>query len=473
MLTKIRDRHAKRILWGLVLVIVPAFVLWGGLSSLRGRQRNTIGTIDNKRITIKDWYDYIRLAQLHTLLTVSPSEKVTFQDMEALALNFLVLLHKADQENITASDKEVVAYIKANLFAGAPFDEESYENFLRYISQNYRMNLTSRAFEESIRDIIRIQKVIASNVTVSVDDLEVRALYERDTVKAKIAYLFIPYEKFKVDIGIAESALEEFYRKHKDRFAREEKIKLKYTIIPHDHPQKDEIIRQLAETKNISEICNAFSLTMKETDFMGINDPIEGVGWQPQINLVAFSLDEAAVSPPLETEKGIIIMQRSDSKPAFTPALSKIKEEVRQAYIIDAAQRDSESFSKELLDKIISSGQADLRSFAKKDRIEFATTDFFGYDDYIEGVGLNEQVSKAVFSLNNGQIYPQPLLLAKGVYIVQLLEKTAVDESDYKAKKSEYIFRLRQQREMQARRRFIRRCLEQANLKIKSLPTLQ
>ena len=62
MLNKLRTSQ-KKILIGLLFVIVPAFVLWGGLSSLQGRKKNTLGTLNNKNITVADINYYLKMAK--------------------------------------------------------------------------------------------------------------------------------------------------------------------------------------------------------------------------------------------------------------------------------------------------------------------------------------------------------------------------------------------------------------------------
>jgi parvulin-like peptidyl-prolyl isomerase len=53
-------------------------------------------------------------------------------------------------------------------------------------------------------------------------------------------------------------------------------------------------------------------------------------------------------------------------------------------------------------------------------------------------------VSKIVFSLKKDEIYPYPVFLSKGAYIIQLKDISPVDEKDFAAKKDEYLAHLKQ-----------------------------
>src|SRR4030042_5612400 len=127
MLTKIRDRHMKRIRWGIVVVIVPAFVLWGGISTIKGRRQNSIGTLNGKKITYDMYSYYIRMAQLHLLLNFASQGRVTVQDLESLAMDFLILSTKAKNDSLAVNDTEVIGYIRRHPVTRMFFPEGNFD----------------------------------------------------------------------------------------------------------------------------------------------------------------------------------------------------------------------------------------------------------------------------------------------------------------------------------------------------------
>jgi parvulin-like peptidyl-prolyl isomerase len=461
MLAIIRDKHMKKILWGLVIIIVPAFVLLGSFSALKGRDRNVIAVFNNKKIKSEEFRKYMSTAYLYILMNMPESNKVTENELRMLAVDFIILLGEAKKENIQVADSDIIDYIKlhpltANFFVkGQKFESEAYAGFLKRLSQYYKIPLNPPLFEGYVRSFVTIERLLNNNVNVSVSDDEMKALWIRENQKAKIAYLFIPHEKFKVDIGVSESELAEFFEDNPNTFTRDEKIKLQYILIDKDRADKADIEKAAAESTKLSELSDKFSLEIKETDFIGMSDPIQEIGWEPQVNIVAFSLEEGTISSPIETQKKIIIIQPTAKNPRHTPALDEIHAEVKAAYVFDMAKKQAKTFSQDLLDKINKDKDKELKTFAQKDYAEFKETDFFGYSDYIEGLGLNQPVNEKIFSLDTMQIYSEPLLLATGFYIVQLVEKTPIDENDFNSKKNKYMIQLRQAKVSAAKENFI------------------
>ena len=184
-------------------IIIVAFGL-GGSSFLRGAKKNIVGTIDNKPITDTDFANYLRLAQIYALLNLPPDTKITYQDLEHLALEFILTLWKANQEEVTVSDSEVIEFIKQRFSLEGKFDKAFYKDILRHISQRYNLSLTEKGFEECIRLLIQSDKLLKRYVRVKSNAEEAKELYrlenkntgdssfdDKDFQKKKDIYLYL------------------------------------------------------------------------------------------------------------------------------------------------------------------------------------------------------------------------------------------------------------------------------------------
>lgn len=461
-----RARHAKRILWILAGVIIVAFSLSGVNFYLAGR-KNIIGIIDGKKITTSDLIYYTKMAQLHLVLTSQDQRKISRLDIENLGRDFLLLLWKAKQEKITADDKEVIEYIMKNLFSQRKFDKTAYDNFLKTISRRYNLSLSPRSFEEYIRQFIIIDKLFQKYITVEVKNEEVEDLYKKDTQKAKIAYLFIPYEKFKVDIGITPREIEEFYQKNQSLFKREPKVNIAYAIID-ENTVTDKMLKQITQMKTMEELKerNILSLEIKETGFIGLNDPIEEIGWKPEINKIAFSLEKNTLSPFIQTEKGLLIMEKKEELPTFIPPLADIETEVKERLILERAKKEAEQFSQDLLKELNQQKIKDLAKIAEQKKLNFKETDYFRFYDYIEGLGLDREISEVIFSLEKDQIYIHPILREKGIYIIQLKEITPLDKDNLQKNWQVYFNLIKQNKEITKRMEFLTRLKEKTHFNL-------
>ncbi|MBD3264505.1 MAG: hypothetical protein GF375_05335, partial [Candidatus Omnitrophica bacterium] len=227
MFLKLRSHHIKIVLWILIIVIVPAFVLWG-TSSLKNRKQSAIASIEGEQITTPEFREYLNMARLFLLLNASPEANITYNDIERTAFELIVLLWKADKEDIRVSDAKLADYIIKNFSFKSKFDQNRYEAFIKNISQKYNLGLTPRAFEENIRRFIRIRKLFERYVDSDVSQEELRDLYNQQNQTAKISYIFIPYKKFRINAEVTLDKAREFYEKNKSLFREKEKIKIKY-----------------------------------------------------------------------------------------------------------------------------------------------------------------------------------------------------------------------------------------------------
>lgn len=463
MLNKFRAHH-KKVLWVLAIVIIPAFVLWGGLAFLKEKNQNIVAKVGGRTITINDMRYYATMAQLSLALAgVSEKEKkITNQDIIQTAFDYILLLWKANKDRVRVSDSEVIASIKQMKFflRDGKFEAEYYKHMLR------QMRMEPQTFEEYIRNFLKIEKLYKKYIQINPSPSDVRKLYRKDNQRAKISYISIPYDKLKEGIKIPENELEKFYQKNKSLFKEEPKIKIKYAIITNDDKEKLAGIRNsLNNLKNIDDLKNKFSIDIKETAFIGKKDPIEGLGWQPAINNIAFSLKPKKISPMLETSIGYIFLQKEEEKEAFTPEFAEIKTKVEETIKDSLAKEKAKVLAGKLAGRIKNENIQNLRKLAEGENFDFKDTSEFKYYDYIEGLGLNEKVSKIVFSLKKDEIYPHPIFLSKGVYIIQLKDISPIDEKDFTAKKDEYLARLKQSLDFMQKIKLLSQIKKESNAK--------
>lgn len=470
MLTSFRTKHMKKTLWFLAIVISIVFITSGASGLLRGRKKEFIATINGRKISTSTLHHYHKMAQLYLITHSQEDRNFKQQDIENLGVDFLLLNLRAKKEKIQVTDKEVVEYVMTNFFPGGKFNQTDYTNFVNFISNRYNLGLTVRSFEEYIREFIKIDKLFAKHINAETTDEEARDLYIKETQKAKIDYLFIPYKKFKGDTKISQNEIEEFYENNKNLFQQEAKVNMRYVLIRDDNEHKDEIIKAVSQIKTLDELKDKFSLKIKMTGFISLGDPIEGIGWQPQLNKIAFSLKKKELSPLIKSEKGLIIMEKSQEQPASVVALSQTTTKVKENIIESRAKEKAKKYAQTILDQL---KKKQLKNFKKvasrRKNVEFKKTDYFKFYDYIAGIGLDRNISRIIFSLEKGRIHPQILPLTNGVYIIRLADITEVSEEDFKEKLPGYLNKIKQNKLTLERIKFLNQLQKESNLKFLTL----
>jgi len=469
MLNAIRGKHAKKILWVIAGAVITAFILSGASSFLEKKGVGAIAEIRGQKVTIPNFKYYIDLARLDFILFANINNETKAVTSEAIidkAGIYYRLLWKAKEEGIEVSDEEVMHWINRNFSPRGKFDQASYQQYIKHISRNFNLTLTTRSFEEQIRKLILIDKLWETLPEVSIGDEEVRLLYAVENQKAKITYLFIPYEKFRVDVGIKPNEIEKFYQSNKAFFQREPAVNIEYVLIPKDDTVSFKELDNLAKLKTLDELKEKTSFETKQTGFIKKDSLINEVGWKQEITQRAFGLKINQISPPIDLGRSFIIVGKEDERQAFIPSLGEIEAEVKEALIDSRAKEEAKRFSSDLLKEINEKETNDLSKFANKNNVELKDTDFFKYYDYIEGLGLDNRVSEIVFSLEVDAVHSEIVALDKGVYILQLKEKTSIDEADFQAKRENYHDRIGERKLFIEKLKFIAKLNQEIILKL-------
>ena len=190
MLKLLRSKHImKAIFWALVILILPAFVLFGTGSIGRPsgeKGPSYAGTIDNKKVTFDEFADSITSLRCQITLNLFNQPQVLEAILKnkplmgKMAWDRLIMAREAAKLKIKVKNDEVVTYIRSHpIFArGGRFDD----NIYGYVLKN-NFGLYPRNFEEIVRESLVIKK---SNDLITKD---VKAADEKDLEKKKNEFL--------------------------------------------------------------------------------------------------------------------------------------------------------------------------------------------------------------------------------------------------------------------------------------------
>ncbi|MDP3791216.1 MAG: SurA N-terminal domain-containing protein [Candidatus Omnitrophota bacterium] len=381
MLKLFRKKFVSRlILWSLLILILPAFVMWGSASMSRSKDKGPtyVGMASGKKVSFDDLYiamsgvrsqiilNYFNQPQvLEALLTNRPM-------LAKIAWDRVLLLDEAKKLRIKSSDKEVVEFIRSHplFLRNGVFDE----NFYSYMLRN-NIGLEPRAFEEIVRDNIIIQKLSAQlTKDIKTTDDDVLSEYKKEFAKIKIAYILMEPKDFLDQAKVDENAAKEFYEKHKSELMLKSNLKgalpdrsatfeeSKDTIekfIKEVEARKilkiksEELYGKLLErmrekNETFEKAASQLKLTVKNTDFFSRADKIDDIGDIPVVAGIGSELKLFEVSKPVEITKGIIIFEVAQRKDPDEEAFKKEKDE----YAKKVQEQKSNTFMEDHLRKL-------------------------------------------------------------------------------------------------------------------------
>ena len=361
MLKIMRQKNVtKFVLWGILILILPAFVLWGTGSGGRPKDKGPTyaGMIDNKKVSFEDFAGSVSAIKCQIILNYFNQPKVlqTFLSsrpfLGKMAWDRLLMIKEAKKYGIKASDADIVKHIRSHpiFLRNGVFDPKVYEYVLRY-----NMGLEPRTFEEMMRQNLQIQQLNAMlTKDVKISDEEIVQSYRKDNEKFKLIFTIFSADNFMDKVKIEEAGIKDYYEKHKEEFTlppKEGESAAPQAVASFDEV-KDNIKRFLSEAQartlavkyaeeeylkindalvkdNLSfeEAAEKLGLKLQQTPYFVKTEYLEGVGEGLPLVEKAVKMEKNGVSGLIEVRKGAVVFKLVDFEKYDEEKFKKEKEE--------------------------------------------------------------------------------------------------------------------------------------------------
>jgi peptidyl-prolyl cis-trans isomerase D len=391
-----------------------------------------------------------------------------------------IMLREARNVGLTVTDGEVrEAILELGVFkdeSGRFIGTEAYNRLLR------ANRMTADEFESAKRDDVLLDKlngVLAETSFIS--DSEVEQAYRDETERVKIRYVELPatqvgeveveaaevesyfaehrsdYElperrvvdyllvdtvKLRQEVEIPEEELRAYYDDHPDEFTREEQVRARHILFKVTPERGDEQAREdLAAVRRRIEGGEDFAQLARELSedegsasrggslgFFGRGQMI------PAFEEAAFSAPPGTLVGPLKTDFGYHLIEVQDHRPgglqAFEQARAAVRsrligervDEIASAKAEDVAQRLRTPSGETPAGEEGEAAEADpMARLAGEEGLELKTTEPFGRDDTVAGIGRSPAFLSAAFELAESAV-SEPVKIPRGWVILRLAE---------------------------------------------------
>ncbi len=361
MLKYFRNKNiTKMVLWGILILILPAFVLWGSGSIGRSKEKGPsfVGIIAKKKVSFDDFYQGMTGARTLMILNYFNQPQLLEAFIKnkpfiaKLAWDRLIMLVEAKKYKIKIPDKDVISYIKSHplFLRNDKFDDKLYEYILRY-----NMGIAPRNFEEIVRGNLEIRKlndILTKDITVN--ENEILKEYKSSNERFKISYILIETKDFLDHAKLNDASVKDYYEKHKDEFllpagkgdkegdlrlANFEDVKesIKSYLAEQEakglaYKQAEDLYGQIKELMekdklNFETAASKLGLKNKESPLFSKVDYLEGIGEAGLLVDAAINLKSNQISNPIVMRGGSIIFRVAESKGIDEGKFKKEKEE--------------------------------------------------------------------------------------------------------------------------------------------------
>lgn len=426
----------KRIMWGLAILIIPAFVIWGAGTSAKDKSNKPdyAGKLFGKKISYDNYHNMWNVTRDYAIKSFG--NNVPVEVISQMAWSRIILIEEAKRERLDVSDKEVVERLASYpaFQRNGSFDKRLYKSMLQD---------KARSFEEKLRDDILISKLKDRATSgVKVSDQEVQGEYKKTHEKIKSSYTLITFADSEKDAQYTDIDLEDFYAQNKEAFKKNEQVNVKYLEIPLSDPGAEElaykVLDQINVKKNLEEPAKTNSLDIKETGFFSADGEIPNIGWSYDFANASFELQENQINNMLvKTDKAFYIIQRGKKKAPYVPGYSEIKDSVKKAFIRDLSIKLSQKKSEKICLDITNSASETFEDTIKKYGLQAKETDFIARDGYIPEIGPAAEFVDTAASIKIGFI-SKPLKTLQGWVILKPVEIKPIDELKFIEEKEKF-----------------------------------
>ena len=464
MLKELRNKKTAKKIWIiLIILIVPAFTLWGFGSFMHSKQEAAyVGKISSRKVSSLEYQDALDAVKNQAVMQFGDdlSKIQKYLNLESQAWERLILLTEAKKRKVKVSDKEVIELIKSYPFfknRQGRFDNHAYSEMLRYV-----FHAQPRTFEEQTRQNIMLSKLY-KEVTeqVKLSDEEIKKEYQRLNEKLSLYYIASQPLEFAKSISPGEEEIKDYFTKKSIQFKQPLSFNLEYVSLALENKDEgaiqDEIkkmVLRLNKKEDFIKAAKDFNLQVKETGLFSQTDPIPGIGWSPQILGLLEKVKVGEYLPPIKMDKYYYILRFKERKEPYVPNFDTTKDKVKEAFIKDKsgsiARQKIEDCLKELKTTLQTNPESiDFDKTAKVYGLKSGSTDTFQYGSYIEGIGASDTFWMRAQNLKEDSFSEIIEMDPAGFYIIKLKSKIPIDEKKFGEEKTEFTQKLLAQKKQE------------------------
>ena len=171
-------------------------------------------------------------------------------------------------------------------------------------------------------------------------------------------------------------------------------------------------------------------LTVQESGFAAVNEPILGLGLAPALMSVAFQLAEGEVEGPISIPQGYAFITVTGIQEPNTPPLEDVRDEVQDDVIQRKAQLAAQEKAAETAASLRDAD--DFAAAAEAADLMIETTELITRGSPIVGLGVSPELDAAAFSLASGET-SDPVQVGSTMAIVHVMEWQEVADAEFAA----------------------------------------
>jgi peptidyl-prolyl cis-trans isomerase D len=178
---------------------------------------------------------------------------------------------------------------------------------------------------------------------------------------------------------------------------------------------------------DLERVAKERSYPIVETGFIESNEPIEGVGPQPELASRLFGMNEGEVTPAMRVAPGWVFGTVTGRQDAYVPKLDDVRARVSDDLKIEKAAELVKQRAPALATELKSA--KDFAAAARRAGLEVKTTELIARGAAVPDLGISEAVDAAAFSLPQGGV-SDAIATPTATAVVRVAEKVNVTDAE-------------------------------------------
>ncbi len=211
---------------------------------------------------------------------------------------------------------------------------------------------------------------------------------------------------------------------------------------------------------DLEKMARERGLPVIETGLFLAEEPVGGLGPQPELAQRVFAGKEGEVTPALRVAAGWVFATVTGRQDAYVPKLEEVKAKVRDDLVRERAAELAKARATAIANDL--KGAKDFAAAAKRAGLEVKTTELIARGAALPDLGISEAVDQAAFALPQGGV-SDAISTPMGTAIVRVTEKVNVTDAEIEAGRDQ----LRDELVNQRRDKFFGAYMQKAKLGMK------
>ena len=354
------------------------------------------------------------------------------------------------------------------------FDISRYQSFLSYL------RTTDRRYEKTFREELLARPLTSVLKVLGPSEAEVRARFERDENKVKVAFVQFEksafndqvgevtpadVEKWRTDTEDADAKIQSYYTANKrKKYDVQKRVCAQHILVksPKDTPidlkaeHRKKIEGALAEVKKGTDFAEVAKKVSEDTSASKGGDlGCFGTGQMvPQFERAAFALEPGKHSGVVTTNFGFHVIKVNEIKPPIRKKLEEVKDEIA-AELAKESKASALAQAKAAEFMTLAKAHPDLAAAAKAAEADppLKVEDSGAFPrsrTFMPKLGAAKDVIAGAWKLTKDAPLPEgPIETQRSWVVMRLVERIKPDEDAYKEKRKFVIYQLTREKQDQ------------------------